>query len=164
MAKPRWFRFSLRTLFVVVTIFGVWLGCNLRIVRERKAVISELKQGTSEFDRCATPLEPLLRLLEHGGTRDPRVIGIDIYPGSTVSTIRRYFGDEPYAELIMRHTLDAKLIERAEYAFPEAVLYVIVPAPNDANNPLAYRDSLNRPAAERRPNVGTIFKTGLIKK
>lgn len=38
--KPRanWFRFSLRTLFVLVTILCVWLGWQLNIVRERRLI------------------------------------------------------------------------------------------------------------------------------
>jgi hypothetical protein len=34
--KRRWFRYSLRTLFVVVTVFGVWLGFQLKTVRDRR--------------------------------------------------------------------------------------------------------------------------------
>jgi hypothetical protein len=39
IVKPRrrWFRFSLRTLFVLVTIFGVWLGVQVNWIRERRA-------------------------------------------------------------------------------------------------------------------------------
>src|SRR4249919_3316018 len=44
LPKRRWFRFSLRTMFVVVTIFGVWLGWQLNIVRERKAILVEMEQ------------------------------------------------------------------------------------------------------------------------
>jgi hypothetical protein len=34
--KRRWFAYSLRTLFVVVTVFGCWLGWNINIVRQRR--------------------------------------------------------------------------------------------------------------------------------
>ena len=34
--KPRWFRFSLRTLFVVVTLFGVWLAIQVKWIRDRR--------------------------------------------------------------------------------------------------------------------------------
>ena len=40
--KRSWFSFSLRTMFVLVTIFGVWLGWQRKFVRERKAVLAEL--------------------------------------------------------------------------------------------------------------------------
>ena len=41
--KPtrRWFRFGLRTLFVVMTLVAVWLGWQASIVRERNALIAE---------------------------------------------------------------------------------------------------------------------------
>ena len=41
--KRRWPRFSLRTLFVVVTVFCVWLGWNLPIVRQREQVLVSLR-------------------------------------------------------------------------------------------------------------------------
>lgn len=42
-AKRRWFRWSLRTLFVVVTVLGIFLGCtayNLNWIRQRHAALS----------------------------------------------------------------------------------------------------------------------------
>ena len=39
MKPRRWFRFTLRTLFVLLTFFGVWLGWNLHQVREREAIL-----------------------------------------------------------------------------------------------------------------------------
>jgi hypothetical protein len=38
--KRRWFRFSLGTMFVVVTLFGCWLGWNLHLVREREKLLN----------------------------------------------------------------------------------------------------------------------------
>ena len=34
--KRRWPQFSLRTLFVVVTVFGCWLGYQLNWIQQRK--------------------------------------------------------------------------------------------------------------------------------
>src|SRR5690242_12542980 len=44
--KPnrRWLRFSIRTLLVAVTIFCVWLGWQVSIVRERTRALAELRQ------------------------------------------------------------------------------------------------------------------------
>jgi hypothetical protein len=39
--KRRWFRWSLRTMFVVVTVFGCWLGYQLNWIRQRHQLISE---------------------------------------------------------------------------------------------------------------------------
>ena len=36
--RRRWFRFSLRTLFVVVTVFAAWLGWELNWIRERRLI------------------------------------------------------------------------------------------------------------------------------
>ena len=35
----RWFRFSLRTLFVALTLFGCWLGYEMNWIRQRRGVI-----------------------------------------------------------------------------------------------------------------------------
>ncbi len=40
--KRRWPRFSLRTLFVVVTAFACWLGWNLHQVREHNRIAVQL--------------------------------------------------------------------------------------------------------------------------
>lgn len=37
--RRRCFRFSLRTLFVVVTVFGCWLGYQLNWIRQRHAYL-----------------------------------------------------------------------------------------------------------------------------
>ena len=34
--KRRWLRYSLRTLFVVVTVVAIWLGLELKFIRERR--------------------------------------------------------------------------------------------------------------------------------
>jgi hypothetical protein len=54
MDKPkprRWFRFSLRTMFVLVTVFCVWLGYQLNWIRQRRDAIRSdiiLSIGTDE--------------------------------------------------------------------------------------------------------------------
>ena len=37
----RWFRFGLRTLFMVVTLFGVWLAVQVKWIRDRRAFLSQ---------------------------------------------------------------------------------------------------------------------------
>ena len=44
--KRRWFRWSLRTMFVVVTLFAVWLGYSLNWIRERDKILAPCR----EFD------------------------------------------------------------------------------------------------------------------
>lgn len=40
--KRRWFHFSLRTLFVVVTVLACWLGWNLNIMRQRNQAMARI--------------------------------------------------------------------------------------------------------------------------
>jgi hypothetical protein len=44
----RWLRFSLRTMLVVVTLLGVWLGVKVEQARRQKRAVDTLKAlGTS---------------------------------------------------------------------------------------------------------------------
>jgi hypothetical protein len=56
--KRRWPRFSLRTLFVVVTVFGCWLGYELNWIRQRHAVIAEPKWSVIEREPGALAQQP----------------------------------------------------------------------------------------------------------
>ena len=38
--KRRWFRFSLRTLFVLVTVVGCWLGYSINWIKQRHAFLA----------------------------------------------------------------------------------------------------------------------------
>ena len=150
--KRRWFSFSLRTMFVVVTIFGVWLGWQLKIVRERKAVLAEIKRTEkSQFDDDYIGLESEF-------DPDDRV---DL-ESARISFGRRLLGDESCLFLALPKSLDPQWIERAEAAFPEAEIWMSWPEGGVKH--LEWRDSLCKPAKDREPNVGTIFKTGLIEK
>ena len=44
-ARRTWFRFSLRSLFALVTIASVWLGYQMSIVRERQTLRSSIVAG-----------------------------------------------------------------------------------------------------------------------
>ena len=144
--RRRWFSFSLRTLFVVVTIFCVWLGWQVRIVHERRAVLDEIAGAgyvTLEDSHWKRPsYQELIR----------------------VSSVRRLFGDSSYFSITVPPNTSPQLLERLEYAFPESNLYLWESGVSSNPDVGTRRDSLYAPASERRPNVGTIFKTGLIEK
>jgi hypothetical protein len=46
----RWFRFSLRTMFVGVTVLAVWLGWHASIVHQRKLMRSKLESRGFQFE------------------------------------------------------------------------------------------------------------------
>jgi hypothetical protein len=43
--RRRWFRFSLRTLFVVVTLLACWLAWNRSLVERRRAFLEKLRSS-----------------------------------------------------------------------------------------------------------------------
>jgi hypothetical protein len=69
----RWFRFSLRTMFVLVTMLCVWLEYHLNWIRERRELLSSLPSerepsANTEFryETCFTRLPLSLKVLgEH---------------------------------------------------------------------------------------------------
>ena len=65
LRNRRWFRFSLRTLFVAVTVFCVWVGYQCNWVRERHKALKELNRLNVLFD--SQKLAPWsIRLIERG--------------------------------------------------------------------------------------------------
>lgn len=152
--RRRWFRFSLRTMFVLVTLVAAtigWLGREWRIVQVRKAILREIER----LEPAA--IDPSVEQQESRNSDplyDPRQ-----WDSIRVSTIRRLLGDESVIELLLPRASDRLLIERTENAFPEADL-----AFWDEHFRYHSRDSLYLPAGKRRKNMGTIFTTGLIEK
>ena len=47
--KRRWFRFSLRTLFVVMTVFACWLGYEINWIRQRHIVVGDTQVQTARY-------------------------------------------------------------------------------------------------------------------
>ena len=58
-SRRRWLRFSLRTLFIVVTLLCVWLGIQVNAARrQREAVTAILNIGgkfSFDYQRTAAP-------------------------------------------------------------------------------------------------------------
>ena len=105
-AKHRWFRFSLRTMFVVMAI-ACWIGWQVYVVQKRKQFIDELNRpsmtriimsnvaviGTSETLQSAPELDP------------------------QVPIFRRWIGDRPRENILVESLDDANTAMRW---FPEA--------------------------------------------
>ncbi len=106
--KRRRFRFSLRTLFVVVTVFGVWLGWTLHHIHLRRQAISEIEA--------------------HGGDV---VYGVDLsatypeVPPSDFPSIpfwRVWLGDKAVAQLEMPDEHYAEKHDVLDVLFPERTI------------------------------------------
>ncbi len=114
--KLRWFRFSLRSLFVLVTIFSCWLGYELNWIRQRRLAFDD----AARFSRAGITEEP------YSGSH-PHTIGRRQAPG-----LLWLFGEPGYAEFwlffpthenIFDRTLtplEQAEVARTESLFPEA--------------------------------------------
>lgn len=144
--------FNLRTLFAVVTIFGILLGWELHFVRERKSILNELNSERRPDEIVLIPLEEL-----EGGPESEFFTRCGKFDCYRVSLFRRLLGDSSCYALHLPASIDSKLIERIECAFPEAQLNIT----HADGRQLAFRDSLFEPDTDRLPNSGKVFKTGL---
>jgi hypothetical protein len=95
----RRFRFSLRTVFLFVTLLGVWLAWQTHVVRARIAFRREvLWSGPGNYYIYPPP------------------------PG--VPFYRRWLGDEDVERIDVRHP---DQLDRAKALFPEARLIMVAP-------------------------------------
>jgi hypothetical protein len=105
--KRRWLAYSTRTLLVAVTIFCVWLGWQVSIVRERSYLRSRFEPSVSFNEKFGTDfLDAFFDL-----PAQPR----------RVSWIREVMGDK-WVGSIWYSELDPNDLERIKGAFPEAGL------------------------------------------
>jgi hypothetical protein len=106
----RLFRFSLRTMFVVVTVVAVWLGWELKFVRERQAWV----QANKALIRPGEPV-PV-----------GSVVGMYIDSGATQSYFpiwRRWLGDAPVPTIVFPEPWTNH--DSVKRLFPEAELFQV---------------------------------------
>jgi hypothetical protein len=114
----RWFRFSLRTLLVFVTLFCCWLAWETSVVHERKALRAELKGfqfvPAENWEKRFAPGYPA-----------PRAT-------AKVPLLRSWLGDEAIQEIwFIRHVqqISDEDLARLKKTFPEAELRESFPEP-----------------------------------
>jgi hypothetical protein len=107
--KRRRFTFSLRTLFVVVTLIACWLGWQVHVVQHRKAMLKQIEAGggivfVGDIEWRHSPYIVMIRPADYA---------------YKISAFRRFLGDR-FVELIgfKRQLMDAD--RRAIEAIPEA--------------------------------------------
>ena len=108
--KRRWFRFSLRTLFVLVTIFGVGYGIFLFqkdaiFVHQRRQFVAKLEadgKNLKGLSAASAELSPLKN------------------PDRTLSPIRKYLGDHDYSRIVLPISYSQTDVDQAVALFPEA--------------------------------------------
>jgi hypothetical protein len=114
--RRRWLRFSLRTLFVLVTVIACWLGWQVHVVQHRKAILKQIEADGGFFPdsfKYSTGI-----MMFRSGDYDYQI-----------SKTRRSLGDRPVHSIVFRRRLTAADRHAIE-AFPEAELTAIPePAP-----------------------------------
>jgi hypothetical protein len=116
--RRRWLRFSLRTMFLLLTAFCLWLGRNTQIVRERNSMRYEVRRNGGYV------------ILDHAmqGPLDANgneVIGsqsFDIDGGKRqLPLVRRLLGDERVVMIQVRRKGEVDGVKRV---FPECLVVV----------------------------------------
>jgi hypothetical protein len=110
-AKRRWFRFSLRTLFVVMMVFGCWLGLQLNWIRQRHNALATWKllaAGMGMYDPISDgPIDG----------KPPRMLWAFGEPGYEI--IWRHFSPRQGSQLT---DVEQAEVEEVTKLFPEAIV------------------------------------------
>ena len=113
------FRFSLRTLFLLLTVLCIWLGREVRLVRQRQLAIEEMKSHRDGWVQVLT---------DRSGRFDQRsenflwCAGIDPVK-STIPQRRRALGDVAVGSITYSKDTSPDDIQRWKPLFPEATWY-----------------------------------------
>ncbi len=103
--RRRWLRFSLRTLFVLVTVWGVALGClawQMSIIYQRKSALENLPDGS--YFVCYSEFGP--------GHAQPTL--------SAAARVRRFLGDDPVEFFWIPSAQYENVVGSLKVLFPEA--------------------------------------------
>ncbi|MEX2114425.1 MAG: hypothetical protein WD845_14620 [Pirellulales bacterium] len=109
--KRRWLRFSLRTLFVVVTVICVWFGLNLHAVRQREQFLRDLKDRGDQYFFTPPPGKKLGPL-----PISWRIVGAEQVGQIDIKNRKN--------ELHPSHTIDSEEHRRVRAMFPESTILV----------------------------------------
>ena len=103
--KRRWFQWSLAML-IVLTVFGCWLGWQVKTVRDRSNARYEIEARGAKI-AAGSVLGGSARVVRAGD------------PLAKLPWIRRALGDEPVGLILFPGELSPSDLEKADY-FPEA--------------------------------------------
>lgn len=92
-------------MFVVVTAFAVWLGRQVNVVRERKAMRDWLNDGNSYYV----------------GISGDRLVAVFNNP-ATIPIWRRWLGDEPVEFIGIFKEMPKTKVDDVQSLFPEAII------------------------------------------
>jgi hypothetical protein len=143
----RWFRFSLRTLLVLVTVVACWLGWESSVVRGRKQLVQEME------------LRPGVRFLTSGLHSYHNGPPVPPQRAARVSQLRQWLGDKAIQEIEYQrgfHNLTADEIATLARTFPEAKVHETEPLMEPCHPGCFPRGTLVETPAGSRPIVSIV--------
>ena len=122
--KMRWFRFSLRTFLLVVTVFCIWLGWKINAARQQKEAVDAILKagGTVYYDYQILPNIPSENHWNIGYNANALPTGPLL--------LRKLFGDVCFRKVI--------LVRFSQTNIPEAVLRQLTNLPDLTHVALQY--------------------------
>ncbi len=124
-APRRRFRFTLRTLLVVVTVFGVWLGYQLQAVRERAHLMNWIEGHGGIVNRLKSPTPVTAWPRGRGLLIDSDIVLQVLVENRdrNIPTWREWLGDTAVSWIALPDGASQSDLERATALFPEAVVH-----------------------------------------
>jgi hypothetical protein len=103
-------------MFVAVTLFALWLGWELKFIRDRRSFLKSMDElREAELAQAATGLTVAFGGLGWTFQGAPAV-------AVRIPFWRRWLGDEPQIELILPQSSTDADMENAKRLFPEAIV------------------------------------------
>ena len=136
MAPPktrhRWFRFSLRSLFVAVTVICVWLGWNLNTVRERQKIRNwVVANGGTVVVGEKSFIWFVFMVSSNGHMGRARKFDFERLEQQCVVPLqRRWLGDEEVYCIFMPFTANEADVRQAIACFPGSEILASMDYPN----------------------------------
>jgi hypothetical protein len=104
MNKPK-LRFSLRLMFLAMTVLAAWLAWDMSIIRHRRALLATL-----DISYAVTPAVELSSQLAY------RTFA------AQVGSVRRLLGDEAIQFIFYPQNAEPEFVSTLQAAFPEATI------------------------------------------
>jgi hypothetical protein len=108
--RRRWFQFGLRTMFVAVAVFAVWLGWELRFVQQRREAVRSMRSEDYYWE--SDDSKDLFPLMASQVQKSKKV---------TIPRWRRWIGDEAMLCIIVSPKAGPTEVEMRRM-FPEAFI------------------------------------------
>ena len=126
----RWLQFSLGTMLLLVTVFAVWLGWELKFIRERQAWLRRVADDPENLVILSTGFEK--RGIDY-------VTYLALSEPVTIPAWRRWLGDQALISAILAPSSEIEL-DDMHRLFPEADLILkYVQLGFDDSDPLHHR-------------------------